>query len=288
MTVVIPPKVADIGFPVQRLLPRGRHQRVGPFIFFDHMGPALFEPDTTRGDVLPHPHIGLATVTYLFSGALIHRDSLGVEQRIEPGAINLMTAGRGVTHSERIPADIREQGVAVQGLQVWLALPSEQEETEPDFRHYPANQLPEWSDEHCRIRVLLGEACGEHSPVQTASPATWLDIQLASHGRCDLPESSQELAVYLASGRADINGESLPTHHLMLLEPDTPITLATAHEPTRLMLIGGAPLRGERFIHWNFVSSSRERIERAREDWQAGRFPLVPGDETESMSLPKA
>lgn len=287
MTVVIPPKVADIGFPVQRLLPRGRHQRVGPFIFFDHMGPAFFDAGTTRGDVLPHPHIGLATVTYLFSGALMHRDSLGVEQRIEPGAINLMTAGRGITHSERIPADIRDQCLAVQGLQIWLALPTEQEDIEPDFRHYEASQLPEWSDEHCNIRVLLGEACGERSPVKTASPTTWLDIQVAAHGRCDLPASQQELAVYLASGSAEVNGTPLQTHHLMLLEPDSPITLSAPHEPARLMLIGGDTLPGKRFINWNFVSSSRERIERAREDWQAGRFPVIPGDDTEHMPLPQ-
>lgn len=286
MTVVIPPKVADIGFPVQRLLPRGRHQRVGPFIFFDHMGPAFFEAGTTRGDVRPHPHIGLATVTYLFSGALMHRDSLGVEQRIEPGAINLMTAGRGITHSERIPADIREQGIAVQGIQIWLALPVEQEETEPDFSHYEASQLPEWSDEHSSIRVLLGEACGERSPVRTASPTTWLDIQVNNHGRCELPASRQELAVYLASGSADVNGTPLQSHHLMLLDPGTPITLSTAEEPARLMLIGGDSLPGERFINWNFVSSSRERIDRAREDWRGGRFPVISGDEDEFMPLP--
>lgn len=287
MTVVIPPKVADIGFPVQRLLPRSRHQRVGPFIFFDHMGPAFFEAGTTRGDVLPHPHIGLATVTYLFSGALLHRDSLGVEQRIEPGAINLMTAGRGITHSERIPADIRDQGTAVQGIQIWLALPADQEETEPDFRHYEASRLPEWSDEHCNIHVLLGEACGERSPVKTASPTTWLDIQVAAHARCDLPASQQELAVYLASGSAEVNGTPLQTHHLMLLKSGLPITLSADHEPARLMLIGGDTLPGERFINWNFVSSSRERIERAREDWRAGRFPAIPSDKDEFMPLPE-
>lgn len=287
MAVVIPPKVADIGFPVQRLLPRGRHQRVGPFIFFDHMGPAFFEAGTTQGDVLPHPHIGLATVTYLLSGALMHRDSLGVRQRIEPGAINLMSAGRGITHSERIPADIREQGIAVQGLQVWLALPTDQEEGEPNFSHYPASRLPEWSDEHSSVRVLLGEACGERSPVITASPTTWLDIQIAAHGRCDLPVSQHELAVYLASGSAEVNGTPLLTHHLMLLETGSPITLSTRHEPARLMLIGGETLPGERFIHWNFVSSFRERIDRARNDWQAGRFPAIPGDEDEHMLLPQ-
>lgn len=285
MTTVIPPKTADIGFPVRRLLPRGRRQRVGPFIFFDHMGPAFFEPGGTTGDVLAHPHIGLATVTYLFSGALMHRDSLGVVQRIEPGAINLMTAGRGVAHSERIPADVREQGVAVQGIQTWLAMPTELEESEPDFAHYEASRLPEWCDEQCTIHILLGDACGERSPVKTPSPATWLDIQIAPHGRCDLPASRQELAVYLASGDVEVNGTALPPHHLMLLEPECPITLSTHHEPARLMLIGGDSLPGERFIHWNFVASNRERIERARDDWREGRFPMVP-NETEFMPQP--
>ncbi len=287
MPHLIAPKEADIGFTVRRLLPRGRLQRVGPFIFFDHMGPALFSPGTTRGDVLPHPHIGLATVTYLFSGALMHRDSMGVVQRIEPGAINLMTAGRGVVHSERIPEDVRSGEMPVQGIQMWLALPTEREGDAPDFAHYETDRLPVWSDEQATVHVLIGEACGERSPVVTASPTLLLDIQVAPHGRCRLTLESQELALYLASGAARINDEPLPCHHLQIRDGDSDATLdiTTGDEAARLILIGGAPLPGERFIHWNFVASSREAIDRARKDWQAQRFPAVPG-ETEFMPLP--
>src|SRR5690606_6096159 len=192
MTLIIPPRTQDIGFTVKRLLPSRLQQRVGPFIFFDHMGPAYFEVGTTADDVRQHPHIGLATVTYLFSGAMMHRDSLGVVQRIEPGAINLMTAGRGVSHSERIPEDIRQQQMPVEGIQTWLALPTEDETCEPAFAHYAAADLPHWVGDGVLAKVLIGEAWGVRSPVHTASATLYVDIQLAPGAQLSLPASTQE------------------------------------------------------------------------------------------------
>ncbi|HVL01595.1 MAG TPA: pirin family protein [Dongiaceae bacterium] len=283
---VIRPHEKDIGFSVKRLLPAAQRQRVGPFIFLDHMGPATFAPDSTANDVRPHPHIGLATVTYLFSGAMQHKDSTGVEQRIEPGAVNLMTAGRGVVHSERIPADIRNSQTKVEGIQTWLALPEEAEETEPGFQHYTADSLPQWQDKGVTARVLIGSAFGLESPVKTASPTTYLDLQLDTGATLELPALASDLALYIAAGSPHLNGEALPGFHLVLLDSGASIRLEAGNSPARVMLLGGEPLPGVRHINWNFVSSRRERIDQARTDWQEDHFPKVQG-ETERIPLPR-
>lgn len=284
MSLIIDPKTKNIGFPVRRLLPAHECQRVGPFIFVDHMGPAQFEKGSSAGDVRQHPHIGLATVTYLFSGAMMHRDSLGVEQRIEPGAINLMTAGRGIVHSERMPADIRDNEVDVEGIQTWLALPLEQEEIIPSFDHYAASAIPTIEFNGGTARVLIGELQGSASPVSTHSKTSYFEIKLSpnSEFKVDIPE--QELAVYLASGEAVINGESVSANQLIVLGAS--VHLETKGSACHAMVLGGEVLAGKRYLHWNFVSSRLERIKQASADWEQGRFDLVPG-ETEFIPLPK-
>lgn len=274
---LISPQTSDIGFPVQRLLPTAKIPAVGPFVFFDHMGPAHFASEGTEGDVRPHPHIGLATVTYLYSGAMMHRDSLGHVQRIEPGAINLMAAGRGIVHSERVPADIRADQVAVQGIQIWLALPAEREEMEPVFQHYPAEALPAFTAEGVSLRLLIGSAFGLESPVIAYSPTFQADVELAAGAILELPPDYPERGVYLAEGQLAVDGEPLAAGQLAVLAPGQTVRLQ-ARTPVRLMLLGGAPLDGKRFIYWNFVARSRERIEQAKADWAEGRFVPVPGE----------
>ncbi|MBL8254900.1 MAG: pirin family protein [Candidatus Competibacter sp.] len=281
---LILPQISDIGFPVQRLLPTAKIPAVGPFVFFDHMGPARFASEGTEGDVRPHPHIGLATVTYLYSGAMMHRDSLGHVQRIEPGAINLMAAGRGIVHSERVPADIRADQVAVQGIQIWLALPAEREEMEPAFHHYPAEALPTFTAEGVSLRLLIGSAFGLESPVIAYSPTFQADAELAAGAILELPPDYPERGVYLAEGQLAVDGEPLAAGQLVVLAPSRTVRLE-ARTPVRLMLLGGAPLDGKRFIYWNFVARSRERIEHAKADWAEGRFASVPG-ETEFIPAP--
>jgi hypothetical protein len=283
MSLQISPRTSDIGFPVRRLLPSRLQQRVGPFIFVDHMGPALFAPGSTAGDVRQHPHIGLATVTYLFSGAMMHRDSLGTVQRIEPGAINLMTAGRGIVHSERMPADIREQGIAVHGMQTWLALPTELEDMAPEFAHCPASAIPEAWIPGGILRVLIGSALGLQSPVRAHSPTTFLDLQLEAGAQFALQCAGQELAVYLAEGEATVNAQQVPGFHLQI-EGDA-LQLQAGPAGCRAIVLGGEPLAGARHVHWNFVSSSLEKVKQAGQDWQAQRFTLVPG-ETDWIPLP--
>ena len=283
---LLKPHARDIGFPVRRLLPAAGRQRIGPFIFFDHMGPSAFEAGGRNGDVRPHPHIGLATVTYLFSGAMDHRDSLGTVQRIEPGAINLMTAGHGIVHSERVPEDVRLDGTKVEGIQTWLALPEDKENGEPAFSHHPKDSLPLYQSRGVRARVLIGGAFGVQSPVPTASPALYVDIELDAGGSLPLPPGDQERAVYVVSGSPKAGDESLPLHHVMTLDGQRSWLLEALEEPARLMLFGGAALPGRRYINWNFVSSDKERIEKARDDWRHQRFPGVPG-ETEWIPLPE-
>ena len=278
------PKTSDIGFPVQRLLPAVALQAVGPFVFFDHMGPAQFAATGTAGDVRPHPHIGLATVTYLYSGAMMHRDSLGSVQRIEPGAINLMAAGRGIVHSERIPADIRTAQAAVQGIQIWIALPAEHEEMAPAFHHYPAEALPAFTAEGASFRLLIGAAFGLVSPVIAYSPTFQADVELAAGARWELPPLYSERGIYLAAGRLQVAGTPVEPGQLAVLSPGQTVRLE-AETAARLMLIGGEPLDGPRFIYWNFVSRSRDRIETAKADWAEGRFAPVPG-ETEFIPAP--
>lgn len=283
MSLLITPRTQDIGFPVQRLLPTRERQRVGPFIFLDHMGPAAFPAGSTAGDVRQHPHIGLSTVTYLFSGAIMHRDSLGVVQRIEPGAINLMTAGKGIVHSERMPADIRESGALLQGLQTWLAMPTELEEIDPAFAHYPAAEIPVCESACVRAAVLMGEVNGKRSPVKAHSPTTFVDLQMQAGATFAAHVAGHELAVYMAQGSATVNGELVQEHHLLVLEDS--VNIAALSGECRAVILGGAPLEGKRYIHWNFVSSSSERLKQAGADWTANRFTLVPG-EVDRIPLP--
>ncbi|WP_062061987.1 pirin family protein [Cellvibrio sp. OA-2007] len=282
MTLLISPRTQDIGFTVKRLLPSRLRQRVGPFIFVDHMGPAQFEPGTTAGDVRQHPHIGLATVTYLFSGAMMHKDSLGVHQRIEPGAINLMTAGSGIVHSERLPEDVREQNTVVEGMQLWLALPTEVEDCEPSFAHYGAEEIPSVNLATLSAQVLIGKAFDVESPVKTASVTTYIDFALGAGAKYVPNFPQQELAIYVAQGNVTVNGEEVPEFHLAVLSENDVIETVSG---ARILLLGGEPLVGERYIHWNFVSSSRDKLKAAGERWTNGGFAMVPG-ETDWIPLP--
>jgi redox-sensitive bicupin YhaK (pirin superfamily) len=280
------PHERNIGFPVKRLLPAGVAQTVGPFIFFDHMGPATFAAGTTQEDVRPHPHIGLSTFTYLFSGALMHRDSLGVAQRIEPGAVNWMTAGRGVVHSERIPEDVRASGQVVEGIQMWLAAPADREDDDPGFRHYPAAELPVVAPPGARFRVLAGSFLDRASPVQTEMPTLCVAGELEEGAALSLAVNVEELAVYVASGAVDLAGQPLAAGHMALLDPrETRHWPAHTTATSRVLLIGGQRLEGRRLIWWNFVATRRERIDAAKIAWARDEFPKVPG-ETERIPLP--
>jgi redox-sensitive bicupin YhaK (pirin superfamily) len=271
------------GFLVRRLLPAATQRSVGPFIFFDHFGPALETPETAH-DVRPHPHIGLATVTYLFEGAMMHRDSLGSHQLIEPGAINWMTAGRGIVHSERRPESLRNSTYINHGLQLWVALPREHEEAEPSFEHTPAAAIPEGRVDDATVRVLVGQAFGLRSPVHTLMPTLYLDVQLPASGRLALPALAPEMAVYVVQGSLTCDGQALSAQQMAV--PDPAGAELIASEATRLVVIGGAPLDAPRHMWWNFVSARRERIAQAADDWEAQRLGQVPG-ETEFIPLPE-
>jgi redox-sensitive bicupin YhaK (pirin superfamily) len=304
------PRSHDLGggFIVRRLLPSARRQAVGPFLFFDHFGPVTALP-TDNHDVRPHPHIGLATVTYLFEGTQVHRDSTGVVQRIEPGAINWMTAGRGIVHSERTPDELRGIERRSHGLQLWTAVPPEHEEDAPSFVHTPAEAIPTVELPGARVRVLVGSAFGQVSPVKTLSPTVYLDIALEAGATLTVPETwppsslgslppegalstfgrpggavvAEERALYGVDQGFAVDGEAVPPFEMVVLEPGgTPVL--TAAQACRLALVGGAPL-GHRFMVWNFVSSRKERIHQAEDDWRAQRFDKVPG-ETEFIPLP--
>ena len=271
------------GFVVRRYLPSSIKQAVGPFIFFDHFGPVDVPVDADH-DVRPHPHIGLATVTYLFEGAMDHRDSIGTYQRIEPGAINWMTAGRGIVHSERTPKDLVGVPHRTHGLQLWAALPVAHEEDEPGFCHTPAADIPELVVDGATVRVLVGSAFGKSSPVATYSQTLYLDVKLKAGHELSLSDLPQEAAIYPVSGELSIDGAPLALNNMALL--DTSATqLVKAASEAHFVLIGGEPLDGHRFMSWNFVSSSKERIVKAGEDWEAQRFDKVPG-ETEWIPLP--
>lgn len=277
------PKDLGGGFMVRRLLPAATQRAVGPFIFFDHFGPALETPQTEH-DVRPHPHIGLATVTYLFEGAMMHRDSIGSSQLIEPGAINWMTAGRGIVHSERRPESLRNGSYTNHGLQLWVALPREFEEVEPSFQHTPAAAIPEGRVDDATVRVLVGEAFGLRSPVHTLMPTLYLDVQLPAGGRLKLPALAPEMAVYVVQGALALEGQPLAA--LQMAVPDPSGAELIASEATRLVVIGGAPLDAPRHMWWNFVSSRKDRIAQAAADWQGQRFAQVPG-ETGFIPLPE-
>jgi len=281
--LILAPHTKDLGggFTVRRLLPAAARQAVGPFLFFDHFGPVVATPADNH-DVRPHPHIGLATVTYLFEGAMLHRDSTGVVQRIEPGAINWMTSGRGIVHSERTPDDLRGVTRRSHGLQLWAALPEADEEVAPSFAHTSARDIPQLEVGGAQLRVLIGSAFGAMSPVLVRSPTLYLDIALSAGDGFPLP-LAEERALYVITGDAQLDGEDLPPGEMVVLAPgEEPMLSADAD--ARVALIGGAPL-GHRHMWWNFVSSRKERIVQAADDWAAGRFPPVPG-ETEFIPLP--
>jgi redox-sensitive bicupin YhaK (pirin superfamily) len=271
------------GFIVSRLLPSMRRRSIGPFVFFDHFGPATEQPGLNH-DVRPHPHVGLATVTYLFEGAMMHRDSLGNAQRIEPGAINWMTAGRGIVHSERKPDDLKNRSYLNHGLQLWVALPRDHEEDEPSFVHTPASTIPELRVGDAQVRVLVGEAFGAQSPVRPAAPTLYLDVQLSDGGALDLPPLAPEMALYPVQGAVTVNGDAVDSGAMAVLDPGAPVRLL-AVGATRLAIVGGAPLDGPRYLWWNFVSSRRERIVQASADWQAQRMGGIAGD-PEFIPLP--
>jgi redox-sensitive bicupin YhaK (pirin superfamily) len=272
------------GFTVKRLLPAAAKQSVGPFIFFDHFGPVEAPADANH-DVRPHPHIGLATVTYLYEGAIEHRDSVGSVQRIEPGAINWMTSGSGIVHSERVPADLKGKPRRSHGLQLWAALPREHEETAPAFAHTPSGAIPEADFDGGRARVLIGSAFGKTSPVATFSQTLYLDITLDAGAQLLLADLPQEVALYAVRGSITVDGEDIPPSSMAYLENATGVRIAST-EGAQLVAIGGEPLDGPRYIFWNFVSSSRERLARAADDWEQQRYAPVPG-ETEFIPLPR-
>jgi redox-sensitive bicupin YhaK (pirin superfamily) len=286
MLTVIDARVRDLGgFSVRRLLPAPLSQMVGPFIFFDHMGPAQLAPGEGL-DVRPHPHIGLATVTYLFEGEIVHRDSLGSHQTIRPGDINWMTAGHGIVHSERTGPELRRTGSITHGLQLWVALPQAFEEVSPSFRHHPAATLPEQHADGVQIRLLAGSAYGLSSPVKALSPLFYVHASMAPHSSMSLPDAYEERAAYVIDGAVRVNAERVGAGSMLVFAPGAEATLQ-AESTTSVALIGGAPLDGPRYVDWNLVSSSQERIAKAKQDWKTGRFPKVPGDEIEFIPLPE-
>jgi redox-sensitive bicupin YhaK (pirin superfamily) len=280
------PTTHDLGgFKVHRTLPHRERTTVGPFIFFDQMGPAKLDAGTGI-DVRPHPHINLATVTYLFAGAIDHRDSLGTFATIAPGAVNLMTAGRGITHSERSPAALRPEGPELSGIQTWIALPTAKEEIDPAFEHVAKDDLPLIEGDGARARIVMGDLWGESSPVTCHSPTIYADIHLAPGGSMPIDPEAEERALYVAEGESSLDGLPLQRSTLYVLRPGIRATLRSAGGG-HIMLCGGAPLDGPRHVFWNFVSSRRERIDQAKEDWKAGRFALPPDDHDEYIPLPE-
>ena len=272
------------GFEVGRVLPHARRRMVGPFVFFDHMGPVEFKPGIPKSvDVRPHPHIGLSTVTYLFDGEIMHRDSLATEQPIRPGEVNWITAGRGITHSERFERARREGG-RMNGIQAWVALPKEHEETDPAFAHHGTDDLPLLEEKGVRLRLIAGEAFGARSRVKTHSPLFYLHCEMPAGEGAQLPGNYSERALYIAAGAVDVGGERHTQGQMLVFTAGQPVPF-TALEPSIVMLLGGEPV-GERYIEWNFVSSSRDRIEQAKAEWRAGRMKLPDLDNGEFIPLP--
>ncbi len=283
---LLKPHTKDIGgFEVRRILPAHPNKMVGPFIFFDHIGPAQL-PAGSGLDVRPHPHIGLATVTYLFDGAILHRDSLGSVQRIEPGAVTWMTAGEGIAHSERTPDEERAAGPRLHGIQVWVALPQMHERTAPRFNHYPRNEIPAITLPGVNMRLIAGAAYGRSAPAPTYSPTFYLAVEMEAGATFELPDEYDQRAIYLVSGEVTVGDSALPLHHMAVASARGSVRVVS-RTPSRLMLIGGDALDGERDIWWNFVASSSAMIDEAAERWRKGEFPPVPG-ETEFIPLPPA
>jgi redox-sensitive bicupin YhaK (pirin superfamily) len=284
-TLTITPSTHDLGgFKVRRTLPSKPRTMVGPFIFVDQFGPAQLDPGQGM-DVRPHPHINLATVTYLFGGAIDHRDSLGTFATIEPGAVNLMTAGRGIVHSERSPASERQCGAVMSGMQTWLALPDGREEIDPAFEHVAAADLPIVDGSGVNARIIMGSLWGRTAPTTCHAETIYADIQLEAGASVPIDASAEERAIVVALGDASLDGEALEPHLLYLLKPGVPMTLRT-QAGARVMLLGGEAFRTPRHVWWNFVSSSRDRINEAKRDWKEGRFARVP-DESEFIPLPE-
>jgi redox-sensitive bicupin YhaK (pirin superfamily) len=284
--LIVIPRSVDVGhFAVCRALPHVKRRMVGPFIFFDHFGPAEFHAGQGI-DVRPHPHIGLATVTFLFDGEIMHRDSLGTAAAIRPGEVNWMTAGRGIVHSERTAPEHRREGEPIHGLQCWVALPKDREEIEPAFSHHDSAALPLVSGDGKAVRVIAGSAYGERSPVNTLWDTLFVDVTLAAGAALPIDADTEERGVYVVSGEVDIAGDRFSAGRLLIFRPGDPITLTTLTD-VRLVLLGGAPMDGPRHIWWNFVSSRKDRIEQAKTDWKLARFDSVPGDEQEFIPLPE-
>ncbi len=284
--MVIVPRSGDIGgYEVRRALPFRNRRMVGPFIFWDQMGPGEFL--TGQGlDVLPHPHIGLSTVTYLFDGQIDHRDSLGSFQTIQPGDVNLMTAGSGIVHSERTGEAIRHAPSRLFGIQSWLALPQHMEETAPAFDHHAQQALPRLSAEGIDLQLVMGEGFGLKSPARCDWETLYADVTLAAGATLPVPKQTEERAVYVLSGEIEIGGVSYAPQQMLVLRPGDDVVIH-AKTPVRLMLLGGAAMDGPRFIYWNFVSSSKERLEQAKDDWRAQRFAPVPGEGAAFVPLPE-
>lgn len=285
LDLVIDQRRRDLGgFEVGRVLPSPARRMVGPFVFFDHMGPVTFPPGIPRSvDVRPHPHIGLATVTYLFAGEIMHRDSVGSQQAIRPAEVNWMTAGRGITHSERFEKE-RAEGGPVHGIQSWVGLPEALEETDPAFAHHGTEDLPLLDEEGCHARLIAGEAFGARANVSTLSPMFYLHVELDAGARIALPDTYSERAAYVVSGTVDVGDKSFHSGQMLVFATGAPAWLKTDTHAT-LMLLGGEPI-GPRFVEWNFVSSSKERIEQAKADWRAGRMKLPDFDNQEFIPLP--
>ncbi len=285
--LILEGKARDLGggMMVRRILPQAARRSVGPFVFYDHIGPVTFTPGDGL-DVRPHPHIGLETVTYCFEGEILHRDSLGVVQPIQPGAMNWMTAGRGIVHSERVTDAVRASGQRLHAVQAWVALPLAEEETDPAFHHHPAADLPVVRDDGVTLRLLAGRIGTLHSPVPTKTETLYADLALDA-GACYTlgAELAEERAIYVVDGTVYIDGQRFGIGQMPVLTPGTDYSLL-AEEASRVMLLGGAPLEAPRTMFWNFVSSRKDRIEQAKADWQSGRFPMVPG-ETEFIPLPE-
>ncbi|MEZ2129338.1 MULTISPECIES: pirin family protein [unclassified Sinorhizobium] len=284
---LIIPRSSDIGgFAVRRALPTRQRRLVGPFIFFDRMGPAILKAGEAL-DVKPHPHIGLSTVTYLFDGEIRHLDSLGTEKVIRPGDINLMTAGRGIVHSERTPDNLRGHPLSISGLQTWLALPDQKEEIDPAFAHTEKDDMPLIDADGVKGRIVIGSFEGLTSPVKVFSDTLYADLALQPNASFPFGAQHEERAVYVLSGSLVVAGDHFQTDQLLVFRPGDAIALTAGEQGCHLMLFGGAALNSRRYIWWNFVSSSKERIEKAKEEWRTGRFDIVPGDEEEFVPLPE-
>jgi hypothetical protein len=284
---VVVPRTVDLGdgFSVRRALPSARSRMVGPFIFFDHFGPAEFRAGSGL-DVRPHPHIGLATVSYLFDGEIMHRDSLGTAVAIRPGEVNWMTAGRGIVHSERTGAEKRVAGGPIHGLQMWVALPAAKEEMDAGFAHHDTQEFPVIEENGKRVRVVVGSLYGKSSPVPTVHETVFADVALKTGSTLPIDASHEERALYVIDGTIDISGDKFEPGRLVVFKPGEALSV-TAESNAHVVIVGGAPMDGPRHIWWNFVSSRKERIEQAKAEWKAGHFGTVPGDAIEFIPLPE-